>query len=106
MRTPPRSGAVNTSFYGVRLPSVSSGNRSANPATSCASGRSGLRRAHMSRSTWKRSGLGMPPPPRRVSERSVQTRPVGSPFQDIVLTSQLHIDPETSLERLVSLVEF
>ncbi len=59
---PPRSGAVNTSFYGVRLPPVSSGDRSANPATSCASGRSGLRRAHISRSTRKRSGLGMPTP--------------------------------------------
>ncbi len=63
MRTPPpRSGAVNTSFYGVRFPPGSSGDRSANPATSCASGRSGLRRAHISRSTRKRSGLGMPAP--------------------------------------------
>ncbi len=64
MRPPPplRSEAVNTSFYGVRLPPVSSGDRSANPATSCASWRSGLRRAHISRSTRKRSGLGMPAP--------------------------------------------
>ncbi len=53
---------VNTSFYGVLLPSVSSGDRSANPATVCASGRSGLRRAHISRSTRKRCGLGMPAP--------------------------------------------
>ncbi len=30
---PPRSRAVNTSFYGARLPSMSSGDRSANPAT-------------------------------------------------------------------------
>ncbi len=37
---------LNTSFYGVRLPLVSSGDRSANPATSFASGHSGLRRAH------------------------------------------------------------
>ncbi len=37
-------------------------NRSANPATSCASGRSGLQRAHIPRSTRKRSGLGMPAP--------------------------------------------
>ncbi len=59
---PPRSGAGNTSFYGVRLPPVSSGDRSANPATSCASGRSGLPRAHISRSIQKRSGLGMPAP--------------------------------------------
>ncbi len=50
--------------------------------------------------------LGCPPPPRRVSERSVQTLPVGSPFQNVVLTAQLHINPETSLERLVPLVEF
>ncbi len=49
--------------------------------------------------------LGCPPPPRRVSERSVQMLPVSSPFQDIVLTAQLHIKPETSLERLVPLVE-
>ncbi len=31
----------------------------------------------------------------------VQTLPVGSPFQDVVLTARLHINPETSLERLV-----
>ncbi len=59
---PPRSGAANTSFYGVRLPSVSSGGISTNPATSCASGCSGDRRANISKSTWKRSGLGMPAP--------------------------------------------
>ncbi len=41
---------------------MSSGDRSANPATSCASGRSGLRRVHISRSTRKRSVLGMPAP--------------------------------------------
>ncbi len=35
--------------------------------------------------------LGCPPPPRRVSERSVQKLPVGLPFQDVVLTAQLHI---------------
>ncbi len=29
----------------------------------------------------------------------------GLPFQDVVLTAQLHIHPETSLERLVPLVE-
>ncbi len=45
--------------------------------------------------------LGCPPPPRRVSERSVQMLPVGSPFQDVILIAQLHINPETSLERLV-----
>ncbi len=50
--------------------------------------------------------LGCPPPPRRVSEQSVQTLPVGSPFQDVILTAQLHINPETSLERLVPIVEF
>ncbi len=61
VRTSPPRGR-NTSFYGARLPSMSSGERSANPASSCASGRSGLRRAHIPRSTWKRSGLGMPAP--------------------------------------------
>ncbi|CAM4662369.1 unnamed protein product [Leuciscus chuanchicus] len=40
----------------------SRGDRSANPATSGVTGRSGLRRAHISRSTRKRSGLGMPAP--------------------------------------------
>ncbi len=58
MRTSPRSGADNTSFYGVRLPSMSSRDRSANPVTSCASGRGGLRWAHISRSTQKRSEEG------------------------------------------------
>ncbi len=53
---------VNTSFYGVRLPSVSSGDLSGNPATSCASGRSGLHQAHISGSTRKRRVLGMPAP--------------------------------------------
>ncbi len=60
--SPPRSRAVNTSFYGAGLTSMSSGDRSANPATSCASGRSGLWRAHISRSTQKCSGLGVPAP--------------------------------------------
>ncbi len=41
---------------------MSSGDHSANPATPCASGRSGLRRAHISRATRKRSGLRMPAP--------------------------------------------
>ncbi len=50
--------------------------------------------------------LRCPPPPRRVSEWSVQTHPAGSPFQDVVWTAQRHINPETSLERLVPLVEF
>ncbi len=45
-------------------------------------------------------------PLRRVSEQSVQTLPTGSPLQDIVLTAQVHTNPETSLERLVPLVEF
>ncbi len=45
-------------------------------------------------------------PLRRVSEQSVQTLPTGSPLQDIVLTAQIHTNPETSLERLVPLVEF
>ncbi len=36
--------------------------------------------------------LGCPPPPRRVSERSVQMLPFGSPFQDVVLTAQLDRD--------------
>ncbi len=43
---------------------------------------------------------------RRVLEQSVQMLPVSSPFQDVVLTAQLLVNPETSLERLVPLVEF
>ncbi len=93
-------------FYDVRLLSVSSGGSSANLATSCDSGRGGLRREHISGFTRKRSGLGMPPLQGRFQERSVQMLPVGLSFQDVILTAQLHINPETSLERLVPLVEF
>ncbi len=50
--------------------------------------------------------LGCPPPLRRVSEQSTQTLPTGSLLQDVVLTAQIHTNPETSLERLVPLVEF
>ncbi len=50
--------------------------------------------------------LGFPPPLRRVSERSAQRLPAGSPLQDVVLTAQIHTNPETSLERLVPLVQF
>ncbi len=50
--------------------------------------------------------LGSPPPLRRVSERSAQMIPAGSPLQDVVLTAQIHTNPETSLERLIPLVEF
>ncbi len=63
-------------------------------------------RAHISRSTGNVVAVGCLAPPRRVSERSVQTLPFGSPFQDVVLTAQLHINPETSLERLEPLEEF
>ncbi len=85
LRTSPQSRAVNTSFYGARLPSMSSGVWSANPATSCASGRSGLRRAQAisQGSPGNVVALVCPPPLRRVSEWSVQTHPAGSPFQDV-----------------------
>ncbi|CAM4623010.1 unnamed protein product [Leuciscus chuanchicus] len=158
--------------------------RSANPATSGVTGRSGLRRAHISRSTRKRSGLGMPapseegagavclvvpcrcavtgrrtdystagekygavslrcpqgtvlptlpppvlqgaavsgehisqgppgnvvasgcpPPLRRVLEQSVWSFPAGAPLQGDEPTTQQQQNPETSLERLVPLVE-
>ncbi len=49
---------------------------------------------------------GCPPPLRRVSERSAQTLPAGSPLQEFVPTAQIHTNPETILERLVPLVEF
>ncbi len=70
---------------------MSSGDRSVNPATLCASGRSGVWRAHIPRSTRK---------------HSFQMLPVSLPLQDVVLTAQTHTNPETSLERLVPLVEF
>ncbi len=75
---------------------MSSGDRSANLATSCASGRSDLRQAHISRSTRKRSGLGMPAP----SEEGF--RAVSSDAScRFAVSAQLHINPQTSLERLV-----
>ncbi len=43
--------------------------------------------------------LGCPPPPRRVSERSVQMVPLGLPFQNVILNAQLHINPETRESR-------
>ncbi len=49
---------------------------------------------------------GCPPPLRRVSEQSAQMPPAGSPLQDVVLTAEIDTNPETSLERLVPLVEF
>ncbi len=102
---PPLSRAVDTSFYSAHLPSISQGDWSANPATSCASGRSSLRRAHISQGPpGNVVALGCPPPLRRIAERSIQTHPAGSPFQDVVLSTQIHINPETSLERLVPLV--
>ncbi len=56
MRTPPpRSRAINTSFYGAHLPSLFSGDH----ATSCASGHSVLWRLLISGSTRIRSGPGM-----------------------------------------------
>ncbi len=82
---------------------MSSGDRSANPATSCASGRSGLQRAHIPRSTRKRSGLGMPAP----SEEGFGT--VSADASCRFTASGRRSDctnPETSLERLESLVEF
>ncbi len=44
---------------------------------------------------------GCPPPLRRVSEPSAQMLPAASPLQDVVLTAQIHTNPETSLESLV-----
>ncbi len=38
--------------------------------------------------------LKCPPPPRRVSERSVQMLPAGLQFKDVFLTAQLHINRE------------
>ncbi|CAM4592174.1 unnamed protein product [Leuciscus chuanchicus] len=48
---------------------------------------------------------GCPPPPRRVLEQSVRSFPAGSPLQGVEPTTQQQQNPETSLERLVPLVE-
>ncbi len=61
MRTPPPPTPLKVK-WSTPLFMVSSGECSADPAISCASGRGVLRRAHISRSTRKRCGLGMPAP--------------------------------------------
>ncbi|CAM4555428.1 unnamed protein product [Leuciscus chuanchicus] len=48
---------------------------------------------------------GCPPPPRRVLEQSVRSFPAGAPLQGVEPTTQQQQNPETSLERLVPLVE-
>lgn len=48
---------------------------------------------------------GCPPPLRRVLEQSVQSFPAGAPLQGDEPTTQQQQNPETSLERLVPLVE-
>ncbi|CAM4566361.1 unnamed protein product [Leuciscus chuanchicus] len=48
---------------------------------------------------------GCPPPPRRVLEQSVWSFPAGAPLQGVEPTTQQQQNPETSLERLVLLVE-
>ncbi len=105
MRTtpPPTRSRSLTSFNGVRLPSVSTlptlpprvPQGTAVSSERISQGPPGNVVA-----------LGCSRPPKRVSEQSVQTLPVGLPFQDVFLTVQQHINPETSLERLAPLVEF
>ncbi|KAI2644258.1 Transposon Ty3-G Gag-Pol polyprotein [Labeo rohita] len=83
----------------LRVPSVPSGDRSANPAG--ASGRSGLQRDLFPPGNV--AGLGSSPPPRGSLGPLVQVLPAGQPFQDTVPAA--HITPEASLERLVPLVD-
>ncbi|KAI2646546.1 Transposon Ty3-G Gag-Pol polyprotein [Labeo rohita] len=84
-------------------PPVPSGDRSANPAG--ASGRSGLQRAStpVFFPPGNVAGLGSSPPPRGSLGPLVQVLPAGLPFQDTVPAA--HVTPETSLERLVPLVD-
>ncbi|KAI2647016.1 Transposon Ty3-G Gag-Pol polyprotein [Labeo rohita] len=92
----------HTAVFGVRVPPVPSGDRSANPAG--ASGRSGLQRAFTPVfPARQRSGAGELATPTGSLGPLVQVLPAGQPFQDTVPAA--HITPEASLERLVPLVD-
>ncbi len=91
-----------TRYSSVRLSSVPSGDRSANPATYGVSGRSDLQRAHLSLPPGNVAELRCSPPLRGSLEQLVRLSPAGVPFQDTKLAAL--ITPEASLQRLVPLV--
>ncbi len=91
-----------TRYSSVRLSSVPSGDRSANPVTYGVSGRSDLQRAHLSLPPGYVAELRCSPPLRGSLEQLVRLSPAGVPFQDTKLAAL--ITPEASLQRLVPLV--
>ncbi len=95
--------AVYTALHGARLSSVPSGDQSANPAS--VPGRSGLQRAFLSvSSAQKCSGAGKLATPSGVSRELDRPSPAGPPFQGTELAALSTL--ETSLERLVRLVDY
>ncbi len=94
--------AVYTALHGAHLSSVPSGDQSANPAS--APGRSGLQRAFLSvSSAQKCSGAGRLATPSGSLEQLDRPSPAGPPLQGTELAALS--TPETSLERLVPLVD-
>ncbi len=84
--------AVCTTSHGTRLSSVPSGDRSANPATDGASGRSGLQRALLSvSSTRKRSRTERLAAPSRVSRAARSDVPCWSSASGHRASSSKHI---------------
>ncbi len=95
--------AVYTALHGARLSSVPSGDQSANPAS--VPGRSGFQRALLSvSSAQKCSGAGRLATLRGSLEQLDRPSPAGPPFQGTELAALS--TPETSLERLVPLVDY
>ncbi len=101
LRRNARGRAVYTALHGARLSSVPSGDQSANPAS--VPGRSGFQRALLSvSSAQKCSGAGRLATPSGVPRAA--SSPAGSPLQGTELAALS--TPETSLERLVPLVDY
>ncbi len=95
--------AVYTALHGARLSSVPSGDQSANPAS--VPGRSGLQRALLSVSSAKKcSGAGRLSTPSGVSRAARSAVSCRSPLQGTELAALN--TPETSLKRLVPLVDY
>ncbi len=95
--------AVYTALHGARLSSVPSGDQSANPAS--VPGRSGFQRALLSvSSAQKCSGAGRLATPSGVPRAARSAVPCRSsaPGHELAALST----PETSLERLVPLVDY
>ncbi len=96
--------AVHISSHGAHLSLVPSGDRPVNPATSGASGHSGLQQSLLSASAQKRSGSAGLATSKEVSRAARSASPAGPPLQDTKLAA-LSI-PKVSLERLISLVHY